>query len=43
MKPMLIIRAAMLIGGGGLAPDVAQAQQPGTKRTDLTVSRPVRP
>jgi quercetin dioxygenase-like cupin family protein len=26
---------AMLIVGSGLAPDVAQAQQPGTKRTDL--------
>jgi quercetin dioxygenase-like cupin family protein len=25
----------MLIVGSGLAPDVAQAQQPGTKRTDL--------
>jgi hypothetical protein len=25
----------MLIVGSGLAPDVAQAQRPGTKRTDL--------
>ena len=26
---------AMLVAGSGWAPDVAQAQQPGTKRTDL--------
>jgi quercetin dioxygenase-like cupin family protein len=31
----LMMGVAMLIGGGGPAPDVAQAQQPGTKRTDL--------
>jgi quercetin dioxygenase-like cupin family protein len=32
---MLMMGVAMLIGGSGVAPDVAQAQQPGTKRTDL--------
>jgi quercetin dioxygenase-like cupin family protein len=26
---------AMLIGGGAVAPDMAQAQQPGSRRTDL--------
>ena len=31
----LIMVVAMLIAGGGLAPHVAQAQQPGTRRTDL--------
>jgi quercetin dioxygenase-like cupin family protein len=35
VKTMLIMGVAMLIVGSGLAPDVAQAQQPGTKRTDL--------
>jgi quercetin dioxygenase-like cupin family protein len=35
MKIMLIMGVAMLIGGSGLAPNVAQAQQAGTKRTDL--------
>jgi len=35
MKTMLILGVAMLIAGSGLAPDMAQAQQPGTKRTDL--------
>jgi quercetin dioxygenase-like cupin family protein len=34
MKTTLIMGVAMLIVGG-LAPDVAQAQQAGTKRTDL--------
>jgi quercetin dioxygenase-like cupin family protein len=35
MKTTLIIGAAVLIAGSGLAPNMAQAQQPGTKRTDL--------
>jgi quercetin dioxygenase-like cupin family protein len=35
MKTTLIMGVAMLIAGSGLASDVAQAQQPGTKRTDL--------
>jgi quercetin dioxygenase-like cupin family protein len=35
MKTTLIMGVAMLIGGTGLAPDVAQAQQAGTKRTEL--------
>jgi quercetin dioxygenase-like cupin family protein len=35
MKITLILGVAMLIGGSGLAPDAAQAQQPGSKRTDL--------
>jgi quercetin dioxygenase-like cupin family protein len=35
VKTTLIIGAAMLIVGSGLAPDVAHAQQTGTKRTDL--------
>jgi quercetin dioxygenase-like cupin family protein len=35
VKTTLIMRAAMLIGAIGLAPAVAQAQQTGTKRTDL--------
>ena len=35
MKTTLIMGVAMLIAGSGLAPDVGQAQQPGTKRTDL--------
>ena len=35
MKTTLIIGVAMLIVGSGLAPHVAQAQQTGTKRTDL--------
>src|SRR3954469_20733720 len=32
---MLLMGVAMLIGGGGVAPGMARAQQPGTKRTDL--------
>ena len=32
---MLIMGAAMLIAGSGLAADAAHAQQPGSKRTDL--------
>ena len=35
MKTTLVLVVAMLILGSGLAPDVAQAQQAGTKRTDL--------
>ena len=35
MKTMLIMGVATLIVGSGLAPDPAQAQQAGTKRTDL--------
>jgi len=35
MKTILILGVAMLIAGGGRGPDTAQAQQPGTKRTDL--------
>ena len=35
MKTTLISGVAMLILGSGLATDVAQAQQPGAKRTDL--------
>jgi quercetin dioxygenase-like cupin family protein len=35
MKTTLIMGLAMLIAGSGLAPDVAQGQQAGTKRTDL--------
>ena len=35
MKTTLFMGVAMLIAGSGLAPEVAQAQQPGTKRTDL--------
>jgi quercetin dioxygenase-like cupin family protein len=35
MKTTLILGVAMLIVGSGVAPDVAQAQQAGTKRTDL--------
>ncbi len=35
MKPTLIMGVAVLIVGSGLAPHVAQAQQAGTKRTDL--------
>ena len=35
MKTTLIMAVAMLTVGSGLAPDVAQAQQPGAKRTDL--------
>ena len=35
MKTTLIVAAAMLIVASGFAPDVAQAQQTGTKRTDL--------
>src|SRR5215213_7199352 len=32
---MLVMGVAMLIGGSGVAPHVAQAQQPGSRRTDL--------
>jgi len=35
LKTTLIMGVAMLIVGSGLTPDVAQAQQAGTKRTDL--------
>ena len=35
MKTTLVLVVAMLILGSGLAPDVVQAQQAGTKRTDL--------
>jgi quercetin dioxygenase-like cupin family protein len=35
MKTTLIIGVAMMIAVSGLAPDVAQAQLPGTKRTNL--------
>jgi quercetin dioxygenase-like cupin family protein len=35
VKTTLIMGVAMLIAGSGLAPDGAQAKQPGTKRTDL--------
>ena len=35
MKTTLIMGVAMLIVGSGLAPDLAQAQQAGTKRTEL--------
>jgi quercetin dioxygenase-like cupin family protein len=35
MKTTLIVRVALLIAGCVLAPDVTEAQQPGTKRTDL--------
>jgi quercetin dioxygenase-like cupin family protein len=35
VKPMLVMGVAMLIGGSGVAPHVAQAQQPGSRRSDL--------
>jgi quercetin dioxygenase-like cupin family protein len=35
MKVTLVMGVAMLIGGSGIAPDAAQAQQPGTRRTEL--------
>ena len=35
MKTTLIMGIAMLIVGSGLAPDVVQAQQAGSKRTEL--------
>jgi quercetin dioxygenase-like cupin family protein len=35
VKTMLVMGVAMLIGGNGMAADVAQAQQSGIKRTDL--------
>jgi quercetin dioxygenase-like cupin family protein len=35
MKTTLLVGVVMLILGNGLAPDVAQGQQAGTKRTDL--------
>ena len=35
MKTTRILTAAVLIVGSGLAPHVAQSQQPGVKRTDL--------
>jgi quercetin dioxygenase-like cupin family protein len=33
--PLMMIGVAMLIAGTATAPDVVQAQQPGTRRTDL--------
>jgi quercetin dioxygenase-like cupin family protein len=35
MNTTLIMAIAMLTAGGALSPDTTQAQQPGTKRTDL--------
>jgi quercetin dioxygenase-like cupin family protein len=35
MKPALILGIGMLVAGSGLPPDVARAQQTGSKRTDL--------
>jgi quercetin dioxygenase-like cupin family protein len=35
MKTTVIVGVAALIAGMGLAPDLAQGQQPGTKRTEL--------
>jgi quercetin dioxygenase-like cupin family protein len=35
MKTALIMGVAMLIAGSGVVPDMAQAQQAGSKRTDL--------
>jgi quercetin dioxygenase-like cupin family protein len=35
VKPMLLMGVALLVGGGAVAPDLAQAQQPGSRRTDL--------
>jgi len=35
VRTTLIMGVVMLIAGSGLAPGAAQAQQPGTKRTDL--------
>ena len=35
MKTGLILGLGMLVAGSGLAPDVAQAQQTGSKRTEL--------
>jgi quercetin dioxygenase-like cupin family protein len=35
MKTMLMMGVGMLIAGIATAPDVARAQQPGTRRTDL--------
>jgi quercetin dioxygenase-like cupin family protein len=35
MRLTLIMGVAMLIAGTGMAPDMAQAQQSGTRRTDL--------
>jgi hypothetical protein len=35
MKTALILGLGMLVAGSDLAPDVAQAQQTGSKRTDL--------
>jgi quercetin dioxygenase-like cupin family protein len=35
VQATLVMGAMMLIVGSGLAPDATQAQQPGTKRTDL--------
>ena len=35
MKTTRILAMAVLIAGGGLAPNAAQSQQPGVKRTDL--------
>jgi quercetin dioxygenase-like cupin family protein len=35
MKTTLVVGVAMLIAGSSVAPEVARAQQPGSKRTDL--------
>jgi quercetin dioxygenase-like cupin family protein len=35
MKVTFIMGVAMLIAGSGLAPDFAQSQKPGSRRTDL--------
>jgi quercetin dioxygenase-like cupin family protein len=35
VNPTLFVAAAMLIAGSGLAPEIMQAQQTGSKRTDL--------
>lgn len=35
MRMILILGVAALIAGSGMAPDTAQAQQAGTRRTDL--------
>jgi quercetin dioxygenase-like cupin family protein len=35
MQVMLLMGLAILIGGGAVAPDMVQAQQPGSRRTDL--------
>jgi quercetin dioxygenase-like cupin family protein len=35
VKTALVMGVAMLIAGSGVVPDLAQAQQPGSKRTNL--------